>query len=261
VSDVATLVPKNEPRCCMICGTELGPNAAKCIKCGSFQTDVRCTFCHLGLPTGATVCPSCKTLQESEPCKSCGAAIACGCRRCSECGSWQNWRRYFQGLEVSFALILSFFSVLSAVTPLFARYWSNHSETYVRLLGSAPFGQEEPESTILVLAANNGKRMSFIDSATLEFIGLPAAPNVALRVRNIDQQAVPADQTAKIYLTGSVKTSNRQAFMDAIDRGEGKVRLTVIVHETDRNGAAIKKPRVDTRDAVLLKQWIDDHAS
>ena len=265
MSAVETLVPKNEPRCCVVCGTEIGHAAVKCIKCGSFQTGERCTFCHLGLPTGAEICPSCKNLQKSDACISCGAAIPCGCKRCSECGSWQNWRRFFQGLEVSFALILSFVSVISAVAPFVVRYWTNHSETYVRMLGSSQYGEENQvkETTILVLAANNGKRMSFVDSANLTFSGLDLQP-ATLRVRNISKQALAPETNIELHLTGSVLTANGKEAADvlaAVARGAGEATLDMTVHETDRDGHVVVEHRTDKRPAKLLYQWMVKHVA
>lgn len=265
MSAVETLVRKNEPGCCVVCGTEIAATAIKCIKCGSFQTGLRCKFCHLGLPVDAETCPSCKTLQKADPCVACGAPIPCGCRRCSECGSWQNWRRYFQGLEVSFALILSFISVVSAVSPLVVHYWTNHSETYVRILGSSQYAEENQlkEATILVLAANNGKRMSFVDSARLTFAGVDLKP-ATLRVRNISKQAVAPETNVELHLTGSILTANGREVtevMDAVARGAGEVTLDMTVHETDRNGHVVVKHRTDQRPAKLLYQWMVKHVA
>src|SRR5687768_6879214 len=98
---------------CQLCGSEIDPSARKCLECQAYQDGRECVSCGATLPRAATRCAGCKTLQSGDACHSCGATIEKGSRGCG-CGAWQNWRRFFSGLEVTIALMLSLVSVIGA---------------------------------------------------------------------------------------------------------------------------------------------------
>ena len=247
---------KSGPQC-VVCAAPLTAGARKCIPCGSFQDGVNCINCGLAIPAKAAVCTSCKKLQSGDRCHACNATIAAKSRRCPECSSWQNWRRFFAGLEMSFALILAFFSVIGAAAPVVLGYLTNHSETYIRVLGTQQYREEGQlqELTIAVLAVNNGKRMSFINSASIAFIDMDILP-ARLRVRNPGDQALPPGKSAILYFTGSSKTT--KATGTATD---GKVRIVVNIDESGRDGKVVPTEQQEIVPAKLLSNWIEDHVA
>ena len=251
-----------EPRC-IICAAALEAGARKCVRCGHFQDGLTCISCGLPIPANADVCFSCKTLQHGDRCRVCGATIGEGSRRCPECSSWQNWRRFFSGLEVTLALLLSLFSVIGAAAPVIIGYLMDYSETYVRVLGARQYGEEgqQKEQTIAVLAVNNGKRMSFIDSASIEFVGLDAQ-SAPLRVRNVVDQAVPPGKSVILYFTGSPKTSSGKTTDEvSASADDGSIRITVRIDESGRDGTAVARSKEQLVPARLLKDWIATHVA
>jgi hypothetical protein len=227
------------------------------VRCGSFQDGVNCISCRLPILADAEVCTSCKALQHGDSCGACGAMIAVGSRRCPECSSWQNWRRFFSGLETTFALVLALFSVVGAAAPVVIGYFTNYSETSIRILGGHEYDKGTPEAewTIAVLIMNNGKRMSFIDSARIEFDGMDIRP-AALRPRNITEQAVPPGKSVVLYFTGSPKTRSQ-----AVADPTGRIRIIVNVDESDRKGNVIRTSRQDEFPAKTLNKWIEKHVA
>jgi hypothetical protein len=254
--------PKSDPRC-IVCAAALDAGARKCIRCGSFQDGVNCISCGLAIPAKASVCTSCKTLQSGDSCRACGTTIAARSRRCPECSSWQNWRRLFAGLEVSLALILAFFSVIGAAAPVVLGYLTNYSETYIRVLGTRQYGEEGQgkEMTIAVLAVNNGKRMSFINSASISFAGMDVWP-ARLRIRNLGDQALPPGKSVILHFTGSPKTRNGKSTEDVTSTAtDGQVRIVVNIDESGRDGKAVPVSQQQVVPAKLLYDWIANHVA
>ena len=251
-----------EPKC-VICAAALDDGARKCFRCGAFQDGLTCVSCGLSIPAGAEVCTSCKTLQRGDPCRACGATIAPGSRRCSECSSWQNWRRFFSGLEVTLAMVLALFSVIGAAVPVVLHYFTNHSDTYVRVLGAKNYAEpgHEEEMTIAVLAVNNGKRMSFVNAASLDFIRMDAR-STPLRIRNLADQAVPPGSKVIIYFTGSPKTTHGKTPKEVHKSAKsGEVRIVVNIDESDRNGTVFTASREQIVPAMRLYDWIETHVA
>jgi predicted nucleic acid-binding Zn ribbon protein len=257
------LFPSKSAARCVVCADALDAGARKCVRCGSFQDGVNCISCGLAIPAAAMTCTSCKTLQAGDHCRACGATIAAKSRRCPECSSWQNWRRLFAGLEVSLALILAFFSVIGAAVPVVLGYLTNSSETYVRVLGTRQYGEEGQgkETTIAVLAVNNGKRMSFINSASIAFPGMDVWP-ARLRIRNLGDQAVPPGRNVILYFTGSPKTRNGKSTEDVTAQAKsGKVRIVVNIDESGRDGKVVPAVQQQLVPATLLYDWISNHVA
>jgi hypothetical protein len=253
---------KSGPQC-VVCAAALTAGARKCIPCGSFQDGVNCINCGLAIPAKAAVCTSCKKLQAGKCCRACGATIAVQSRRCPECSSWQNWRRLFAGLEVSFALILAFFSVIGAAAPVVLGYLTNYSQTYIRVLGTRQYGEEGQgkEMTIAVLAVNNGKRMSFINSASISFVGMDVSP-AQLRVRNVGDQAVAPGKNVILYFTGSPKTQNGKSTEEVTEKAAGgKVCIVVNIDESGRDGRVVPASQQQIVPAKLLYDWIANHVA
>ena len=161
--------------------------------------------------------------------------------RCAGCSTFQNWRRIIPTSQVTLALILSIISVMSAVVPPVLRYYSNHSETYVRVLGPGKFkgDNREEDLTIRALVLNNGKRASFVKSASLTFDNTIHAEATDLEVKNTDDALVAPEKSAILHFSapsvGRRGQKRKQEVLDEILAG-GKVTIKVTVEETDRNG-------------------------
>jgi hypothetical protein len=257
------LFPSKSDSRCIVCAATLDAGARKCVRCGSFQDGVNCISCGLAIPANAAVCTSCKTLQSGDSCRACGATIAKKSRRCPDCSSWQNWRRLFAGLEVSLALILAFFSVIGAAAPVIIGYLTNSSETYIRVLGTRRYGEEgqAKDVAIAVLAVNNGKRMSFINSASIAFIGMDVSP-APLRIMNLVDQAVPPGRNVILYFTGSPKTRHGKSMDDATKTAPGEeVHIVVNIDESGRDGKVVPAVQQQLVPANLLNDWIKTHVA
>jgi hypothetical protein len=251
---------RQEPRC-IICAAVIDAGARKCVRCSSFQDGAECVSCRLPIPAAAQVCTACKARQTGGRCRACGITIARGSKRCPQCSEWQTWRRFFSGLEVTFALLLAFFSVIGAVAPVVIGYLTNYSKTYVRVLGSRQYAEEgQPkEMTIAVLAVNNGKRMSFINSAHVTLIG-DNAWSTPLRVRNVADQAVAPGKNVILYFTGSPKTKQgKSPAQSSASADDAAVRITVIIDESDRDGHVAPTSREQIVPAKILSDWIAEH--
>jgi hypothetical protein len=251
---------RTDPRC-IICAAAIEAGARKCVTCGFFQDGQTCVSCKLPIPADAEVCTACKTLQKGDQCRACGSIIVHRSKRCPQCSQWQSWRRFFSGLQVTFALLLAFFSVISAVAPVVIGYLTNYSETYIRVLGAHDYveGQQAHETTIAVLAVNNGKRMSYINSAQIALLR-DDGWSTPLRVRNVADQLVQPGKTVVLYLTGSPKTKEGKTPQRSSAPGEEtQVRISVVVDESDRDGHVVQTSREHIVPARVISNWIAEH--
>jgi len=230
----------------VVCGEALPAGALKCNECNSVQVVRSCPACKLPTPAHDQRCIHCKTYPDGDECWQCGGSIPKGARRCNDCNVFQNWRRFVPMSEVTLALILSIISVISAVAPPVVRYFSNHSETYVHVLGT---GRIAEEPTIRVLVVNSGKRASFVKSARIIFDRSGQkridADETDLEVKNPDDALIAPGEHAVIqFSVGSVArvigadnktiTSKSDVLKQVLLGGNIMIRVTV--EETNRDG-------------------------
>ncbi|HYR27641.1 MAG TPA: hypothetical protein VEU30_04205 [Thermoanaerobaculia bacterium] len=212
-------------------------------------------------------CAYCKAVDDGVPCRVCGSSLVKGTIRCDTCNSFQNWRRLAPASQVTLALILSIISLLSAVLPPLYNYLTNRSETYVRVLGSEDFlkeGEAEPDAAIVVLVANNGKRASFVKSATLTFAKkgkdvIHASDAEHLEVLDKDALILP-DKPLRLHFDGSMLARldkrTKQTVMNEVLAGR-LVTLTVTVEETGRDGKPFDASVPHTFKADKIYKWMD----
>lgn len=262
-----TVEPFHAKPKCILCAADLPSGARKCNECGAFQDDRECVSCGSTLPRAASRCANCKTLQEGVPCRACGAMIEQGRRRCSECSEWQTARRFLPASQLTLALVISLISVLTAAVPPVLAYFANRSNTFVRVLGDGtyqPEGASREERTILILAANNGKRPSIVRSASIRFTGIGAAPT-ELSILNIDQKLILPEHQVLLHLTADrvdrTGGSTRKQILDALDQAQAIV--TVVVEETDIRGNFFDAapPPHHVIDANRIYEWMNRHVS
>jgi hypothetical protein len=225
---------------CIVCAARLEPSARKCTTCDAFQDGRECISCGTSLPAAASRCGACKTLQEGIPCRACGARLEKGRRRCSDCSEWQSLRRYLPASQITIALTISLISVLSAVIPPVLAYYANRSQTFVRVLGDGqytPQGAHNPEKSIVVLAANNGKRASLVKSASIRFDGVSAAP-MTLDILNATETLILPERQVYLHLSADhvqpVNGASAETILESLANGTATV--TVQVEETDIRG-------------------------
>lgn len=230
---------------CVICAEPLRAGALKCTKCDAFQIVRACPSCGLPAPSHTARCVYCNTYADGKNCRICGSSMPVNASRCKDCNTFQNWRRFAPASQVTLALILSIISVISAVAPPVVRHFTNHSETYVRVLGPGRFkAVDQPEAaeeqTIRVLVANNGRRASFVKSAQLIFDDSIHAVNTELEVKNPDDALVPPDKNATLHFFSVASVGRREGKSkdDVLKEAlaGGMVMIKVTVEETDRNG-------------------------
>lgn len=242
-----------------MCAQALEAGARKCTHCDAFQDVRECSSCHMPTPVQSSRCAYCKVVEDGKPCRVCGASLSKTAVRCGECTSFQNLRRFLPASQVTLALILSIISVLSAVIPPIYRYLANHSQTNIRVLGVRDYQEntQVPEKTIAVLAANRGKRTSFIRSATLRFSG-GSIPTV-LRVRNIVDQAVQPEKNVVLYLTADTMSGMTPAEVYAWLERRGAATVVVNIDEIDRDGNVLPVSRTHVLNSNFLNEWIESH--
>ena len=167
--------------------------------------------------------------------------------------------------QLTLALLVSLISVISAIVPPVLRYFTNHSQTYIRVLGDGTFraeGEGRPDRTIKVLAANNGKRSSIVESASIRFAGIGAAPAV-LEIRNLDQTLILPEKQVVLHLSadhiGRVGTATREEILAAVERG--RATITLNVEETGIDGHFFSATPAHTINTDRIYEWMDAHVS
>lgn len=247
---------------CILCGSDLPAGARKCIPCGAFQDDRECICCGANLPRGAVRCNGCKTLQDGIPCRACGAMLERGRRRCSDCSEWQSVRRFLPASQLTIALVISLISVISAAVPPVLAYYANRSQTFVRVLGDGTYPGEVPEHTIVVLAANNGKRPSFVKSASIRFKGIDAAPT-QLHILNVDSKLILPESQVRLHLT-AIHVAHRGTKDKILESlATGTATVTVVVEETDIRGNFFDAAPAPSHviKAIEIYEWMAAHVS
>jgi hypothetical protein len=254
-----------QPRC-VVCAEPLHPSALKCTKCDAFQDVRSCPSC--GLPTArhAARCAYCNDYLDGRNCWLCGSSMPGKAVRCADCSTFQNWRRLIPTSQVTLALILSIISVISAIAPPVVRHYSNHSETYVRVLGPGKFKGDRPEEdlTIRVLVLNNGKRASFVKSASLTFDKTIHADDTELEVKNPDDALVAPEKSATLHFSvASVGRHGQKKKQDVLDEvlAGGEVTIKVTVEETDRNGKLFDAFPAHRIRADKIYNWMTDRVA
>jgi hypothetical protein len=206
---------------------------------------------------------------ERVDCRICKSTLkAPGAQKCLDCESWQNWKRILPGGQLTLALLISLISVLSATVPPALAHFANRSRTYVRILGESTFQQDEnahPETAILLLVSNNGKRPSIVKSASIAFDGIDAAP-VALTILDGDKKLVLPEKQVQLHVTAEhpISRTNGISRDDLLNSlGKGQAIITVDVEETgvDGNFFDASPPPEHRIAATMISEWMDRNVS
>jgi hypothetical protein len=155
--------------------------------------------------------------------------------------------------SVTLAMIVSLISVLSAVIPASYVAWNYRSDTYVRILGSDTMkGQNEDIPLLLVLAANNGGRPSFIRGAKVVGIGDVKIDETELAIVDPKDRVVYPSKTTTLRLTTTdVKTTSRRGPLEEL-LNAGRIKVIVDVEETTRFGRPELQHRSDESKGDVL---------
>lgn len=248
---------------CVWCGSDIDPSARKCLQCAAYQDGRECVSCGATLPRAATRCSACKTLQSGDACRSCGQTIEPRSRRCGGCGAWQNWRRYFSGLEVTAALILSLVSVIGATVGPVLNALTNRSRTSVRVIGDATStGTAESRRVVRVLVVNNGRKPSMVKGARIAFHGIDAAAR-ELAIANPDKTFILPDQHVYLELAADhierIGNTDRDTICRQIDNGT--ITIELAVEETGFRGKFIDDVIEHTAPAGRVRKWMERYVS
>jgi hypothetical protein len=250
---------------CLWCGTDIDPSARKCLQCQAYQDGAECVSCGATMPRAAARCVGCKTLQSGDACRSCGTTIEKASRRCGACSAWQNWRRFFTGLEVTIALVLSLVSVIGATVGPVLNTVTNRSRTSVRVVGDDTYmatGAAEMKRVIRVLVINNGRKPSMVKSARIRFNGIDAKA-CDLVIANRDQTFIPADKQVYLQLAADhidrVGTTARAVVSQQIEKGTITVELAI--EETGWRGSFVDDTASHTTPASRVKNWMARYVS
>jgi hypothetical protein len=249
---------------CVWCGSDIDPSARKCLQCAAYQDGRECVSCGATLPRAATRCAACKTLQTGAACRSCGETIEPLSRRCGGCGAWQNWRRFFSGLEVTIALLLSLVSVIGATVGPVLTAVTNRSRTSVRVIGDATFapaGAAESKRVVRVLVVNNGRKPSMVTGARIAFHDIDAAAQ--LTIANRDETFILPDQHVYLLLSTDridrIGTTDHKGVCRQIDKGT--ITIELAVEETGFRGKFIDDVIEHTAPAVRVRNWMERYVS
>jgi hypothetical protein len=250
---------------CVLCSAALDAGARKCSKCGAFQDGRECVTCGSTLSRTALRCIACKTLQSGSPCRACGDTIETRIKRCASCGSWQNWRRYFSGIEVTIALILSLVTVIGATVGPVINAITNRSETSVRVVGDSNYaapGMSEVKKTIRVLVVNNGRKPSIVKAARIAFRRIDAQAR-ELTIANNEDMFVRPDQHVYLFLsTDVVRRVGSRTKTDVLEQVDtGEITITLDIEETGWRGKFVDDETRHTVPANRIKQWMVRYVS
>jgi hypothetical protein len=245
---------------CLWCGNDIDPSARKCLQCQAYQDGRECVSCGATLPRAAARCAGCKTLQSGKSCRACGITIENESQRCSSCSAWQNGRRFFSGLEVSIALVLSLVSVISATVGPVLNMVTNRSRTSIRVIGDVVFkppGAIESRKVVRVLVVNNGRKPSMVKSARIRFAGIDAKSR-NLGIANPDETFILPDKQGYLLLTvdriepdGATPATVREQI------GSGMATIEVVVEETGWRGDFVDAKAGHTIPASRIRNWMD----
>jgi hypothetical protein len=250
---------------CVWCGSDIDPSARKCLQCAAYQDGRECVSCGATLPRAATRCTACKKLQSGAACRSCGDTIEHGTRRCGGCGAWQNWRRFFSGLEVTAALLVSLVSVIGATSGPVLNAVSNRSRTSVRIIGDGmfkPAGAAESRLVVRVLVVNNGRKPSMVKGARITFHDIDAAA-CNLTIANRDDSFILPDKHVYLQLATDHLARTGARDHDTVCRQieHGTITIDLAVEETDWRGNFVDDVITHTAPATRVRKWMNRYVS